>query len=159
MGMTPVNSNVADRSCDEPVSSNCVQSQVPAAPCLQLCANPTQTQVDFAQNQAICSLLSLTDLSGIDLGCLYESTLITWTCPVGQTFLPDATAPNGVGYCQACPTPTTCYITTNTPVQTSTPNPVPPPTTLKGILELMISKIPCCDPCSLNASGGVNPGS
>lgn len=72
-------------------------------------------------------------------------------CPVGQTFRPDSGAYviNGTpGYCQLCPTPSTCTITGVTPVLQTTANPAARPTTLLGWLQLIINKIPCCDPCA-----------
>lgn len=137
-------------TCIDTQGSNCVAYQGPAMPCLQVCAGASMSEVTYQIGNAACTALNAVDLTGINLGCLYEANLISWSCPVGQSFRADSGAYviNGTaGYCEACPTPSTCYITGNVPVQTSTPNPVPAPTTLKGILELMISKIPCCDPC------------
>lgn len=161
--MEPVRSNSQSKTCPEQISSNCVKSAVPAAPCLSICAGASQTDVDYAQNNAICGIISalssleplpapIIDLSAVNLGCIYQSTLIEWTCPVGQQFRPDSTAfpANGTpGFCETVSIPHT--ITLNTPVLTTTPNPIPPPTTLPGILNLLISYM-CtklaCDPCN-----------
>lgn len=48
---------------------------------------------------------------------LQQST--EWTCPSPYTFIADTSAPNGIGYCQSCPTPTTCYLVNNV-------QPIPP---------------------------------
>jgi len=157
--MIPVNSNIQSKSCDKPISSDCIQSQVPAVPCLSICAGASQTDVDYAQSNAICGIIKdlssptptptpILDFSAVDLGCLYQATLVEWVCPIGQEFIADSGAfvVNGTpGYCQTVATPH--MLTTNVPVMTTTPNPTPKPTTLAGILNLIISKTPCCDPC------------
>ena len=154
MGMIPVNSNVQSKTCPEQISSNCIVSAVPAAACLNICAGASITDVEYAQNNALCGLLNELDLTGIDLGCLYQANNLQYTCPVGQEFVLDPAVNIGGtgGYCQTVAVPHAA--TTAVPVLTSVPNPTPAPTTLKGILELMISKIPCCDPCAK----GVNTG-
>lgn len=145
--MTPELSNNLDNRCSNPIGSDCVTVSA-NIPGLNLCQGASLTQALLAEANLVNSTVSALNLTGLNLGCLYQTTIQTWVCPTGQSFKPDGSAPNRAGYCQICPTPTTCAITLAVPILTTTPNPVPPPTTLAGILQLMINKIPCCDPCS-----------
>lgn len=144
--MTPELSNNLDNNrCPNPTGSDCitVSTNIPG---LNLCQGASLTQALLAEANLVNSTVSALNLTGLNLGCLYQTTIQIWTCPTGQTFGidPSAFARNGTpGYCSI-----NNAITTSVPVLITTPNPVPPPTTLAGILQLMINKIPCCDPCS-----------
>ncbi len=166
--MDPVSSNTQSSNCSDPISSNCVISQMNSLPCINLCTPATQTQVDNAIGGVVCNLITqlnsipapvtipIIDFSQLNLGCLWLPTTTTWTCPAGETFLPDSSAlsVNGTpGFCQSCPSVGPCFLTFNTPTMVTVPNPTPKPTTLLGIMQLIINAIPCCDPCSK-----LNPG-
>lgn len=168
MGMEPVSSNIKSKTCANPISSDCVTSNVPSIPCIGVCAGASMTDVEFAIGNSLCNLITqlqtlenvpapvtpVIDFSKLNFGCLYSPTITVWTCPVGQTFIPDSTAfaYNGTaGFCQICPTPPSplnCQLTHSTPTAITTANPTPPPTTLLGVLQLIINAIPCCNPCS-----------
>lgn len=165
--MEPVRSNTLSKTCDNPTTSNCVTSLISDAPCLQLCSPASQTEVDNAQNKALCTLITATDLNAIDLGCLYTSTITTYSCAPGQVFVPDPSTPVGgaPGYCGILgPVGIGTFVpgvgwvvagTSTVPVLVSIPNPTPKPTTLLGILQLIIDNTPCCDPCNPTS---LNPG-
>lgn len=133
--------------CGETIGSNCVNWQGGTVPGVCSPANITDVL-----NSAIacCNANSeALDMSSIDLGCLYSPTITVWSCPVGQTFVtdPSALAFNGTpGFCQTNTTPPT--ITLAVPTASTIPNTVPKPTTLAGIIQLIINKVPCCDPCA-----------
>lgn len=148
--------------CGKKFDASCIPWNGPVIPCLNICKTDSLQDVMVKEGNLLCQIVTdlntlenpptppVIDFSKLDLKCLYQSTITTWTCPcVGQTFYPDSSAPNGVGYCQICPTPSTCALTTCTPVATVTPNPVPAPNTLLGILQLILNKVPCCDPCTV----------
>jgi len=155
--MTPADSNIDQNMCSNPIGSNCVtvNAQIPG---LNSCGNSSLTQVLMQEgtlvNNLIQQLQDLTpvtppvlDFSTLDLGCLFTATTTTWSCPCpGLVFLADVSAPNGAGYCI---NPTTQQVVPNcVPVSTTVIN--TRPTTLAGILQLIINKIPCCDPCNQN---------
>jgi len=160
--MEPVNSNVKSKTCAEQISSNCIAYSGPSLPCITVCKGASITEVIYNEGVLVCNLIDqlnsitppdvpIIDFSVLDGGCVYSPTIVEWVCPVGQSFLADSSAfaVNGTpGYCQICPTPSTCSITTNVPVLQTTDNPVAKPTTLLGWLQLIINKIPCCDPCA-----------
>lgn len=161
MSLDPVSTNITSKSCPQPIGSDCVtlSTQLPG---LNLCAGASITDVltqlatlisslggqTITYQQLLALLTGALDLSSINLGCLYQPAIQTWTCPPGQSFKVDGSAPNGAGYCQICPTSSTCVITLAVPVLSSIPNPVPPPTTLPGILQLMIDTFCLCYPCT-----------
>jgi hypothetical protein len=171
--MEPVTSNSASNTCPDPISSNCVQVNSPVPGTQGLCYPATLTQVItnlgnvFTGGGGTGGLGGVT-ITGLDLGCLYSDTI--GTCPAGWTFVP-ATAtvaahcsngcppnsnspvigPSGTVICTPC-FPTPCPA----PNVVWVPNPTPPPTTLAGILQLMINAIPCCNPCSASASSSAN---
>lgn len=165
--MDPVSSNLMSNTCDDVISSNCVISQVNNLPCLNLCSPATVTQVENAIGGLLCNLVGelnslettvpapVIDFSKLNYGCLYSPTITTYSCPPGQSFVPFTSAPNSTGYCQLCISkePVTCGATTAVPVATVTPNPVPPPNTLLGVIQLLINAIPCCNPCDPNHTG------
>jgi len=162
--MEPVNSNTKSKTCADVITSDCCQYVGPSLPCITVCKGASITDVIYNEGVLVCSLIdqlnSLTppdttpviDFSVLDGGCVYSPTLTEWVCTApGQTFLADSSAYaiNGTpGFCQICPTPSTCVLTTNTPVLQTTANPIAKPTTLLGWLQLIINKIPCCDPCA-----------
>lgn len=146
--MTPVSSNTQNKSCPDPISSSCVTYDGGALDCIDVCKGSSLTPVIEQIGKIACDSLKGVDISSLNLGCLYSPTITTWSCPgFGLTFLADTSAPNGVGYCQGCCPP---YISSVAPISTTTTNPIPPPTTLLEVLQLMINAIPCCDPCSKN---------
>lgn len=155
--LDPVTSNTASKDCPQPIGSDCVILSG-AIPGTSLCKGASLTQ-GLAQVATLAvNAEAAVDVSGINLGCLYEATIQKWTCPLGQTYQPFGGNPTTgiIGACYTGNGTTIPYSQTLViPVLTTTPNPVPPPTTLVGILQLMISKIPCCDPCnsSPNISG------
>jgi hypothetical protein len=112
----------------------------------------------YKEAQLLCNLITdlntlentpapTVDFTQLNLGCLWTPTVTVWICPVGQTFVPDTSASNGAGYCQICNP--SCTLTTATPIATTVPNPVAKPNTLLGVLQLIINKTPCCDPCGV----------
>jgi len=149
--MQPIKSNTKTNTCGEPIGSNCVTWQGGTNDCFNLCKTSNITEVVEQLMDVACNTQDTIDVSTLDLGCLYPATITVGTCPSGLLFIPDTSAPNGVGYCQDC-----CpeFISIIAPTVTTIPNPAPRPTTLLQILQLMIDKIPCCDPCSK----GLNPG-
>lgn len=153
--MIPVNSNIKSKNCPDPISSSCVVYDGGALDCINICKGSPLTPVIEQIGKIVCDSLKGVDVSSLDLGCLYSATVTTWSCPgVGLTFLPDTTAPNGAGYCQGCCPP---YISTTIPISITVTNPVPPPTTVLGVLQLMINAIPCCDPCAKGVNVGFPP--
>jgi len=166
--MNPVGGNSLDKSCPDVISSNCVTYNGPDIPCLGLCKGGSITPVMYDTAIKLCGLISQLDLfqsqlttppildfSKLNFGCLWTPTITTWSCPaIGQTFLPDASAfaINGTpGFCQLCPTPTTCVLTTVVPTPTTIANPTPAPVTLFDTLQLIINLVQplcTCNPCA-----------
>ena len=175
--MEPVVSNNVSNTCDNPISSNCVTVSNPVPGTQGLCYPANLTQVITNLGNLISGGsggLGNVTITGLDLGCLYSPTI--GTCPAGWTFVPATSTvaahcsngcppnsmapipgPDGTVVCTPCfptpcPAPNVVYI----------PNPIPPPTTLSGILQLMINAIPCCNPCTptlnQNANTGCPPG-
>lgn len=181
--MEPVNSNSLSKSCPEPIGSDCVIVSADMSP-LGLCGGTNSlTSVLIAETNELNSLiqqLQLTDdqlstlqasnntvqppldFSSLDLGCLYSSTITSYSCPCGaplsQAYVPGVSG--NPGYCGILgPTGTGVFVagvgwivaaSSCVPVLTTIPNPIAKPNTLVGILQLMINRIPCCDPCSKN---------
>jgi len=163
--LDPVSTNITSKNCAQAIGSDCVtlSTQLPG---VSLCAGSSITdalmqlstlisslsgQQGITYQQLLAALSGALDLSSINLGCLYQPTIQTWTCPVGQSFRADSTALtiNGtLGFCVVCPTPSTCVVTPIAPVLSSIPNPTPPPTTLPGIIQLMIDTFCQCYPCT-----------
>ena len=167
MGPTPTDTNTRKGNCAEVVTSNCVIWDYDDVPCLGICRGMKLTDVMYKEAILTCQLLqqitsavssaSATataattpiNFSSLSFGCAYSPVVSKWGCPCfNQTFIPDTSAPNGAGYCQFCPTPSTCVITTCVPVFSTVANPTPPPTILIDVLQLVINAIPCCDPCN-----------
>lgn len=160
--MDPVVTNSASNTCADPINSNCVQITTPVPGTSGLCYPATLTQVITSLGNTIVGNQSIT---GLDFGCLYNPTV--GVCPTGWTFVPAngsiaahcsngcpaGSVPSGSA-CVACGPFAPCP----PPLPTYIPNPVPPPTTLIGILQLMINVIPCCDPCTTSANSSPNPG-
>jgi len=176
--MEPVISNNISNSCPDPISSNCVTSQVPLQimPCINLCGPVSQTQFDTAMGLLVCNLLQQLQLtqaeylalpaaapplnfSGLNLGCLYSPTITKCSCPTGYTYIPDPTGltigtcsngcpagsyPGFNGACVECSPNTPCP--PPLPTCTTTTNPIPAPTTLVGILQLIVNKLCNCCP-------------
>lgn len=183
--MEPVVSNSFSNNCSDPISSNCVISQVSLQmmPCLNLCGQQTVTQVENAIGSLLCAVVqqftlteaqyqsllvntNLTppiDFSGLNLSCLYQATITTCNCPTGWTYIPDPTGvtigtcsngcipgskrvgtnPDGSALCEVCfniPCPPPI------PICTTSANPTPPPSSLVGILQLIINKSCNCCP-------------
>jgi hypothetical protein len=166
--MEPVVSNSATNTCGDPISSNCVLVSQPVPGVTGVCFPANLTTVITALGTTVVGNQSIT---GLDLGCLYSTTI--GTCPAGWTFVPAngttpayctngcppgsvpvGTNPDGSLTCRFCPLSAPCP----SPAPIYIPNPTPPPTTLLGILQLMINHIPCCDPCnaSISASSSAN---
>lgn len=186
--MEPVVSNSFSNTCPDPISSNCVTSQVSLAmmPCLNLCGTVSVTQVEQAMGNLINTLvqqLSLTqeqvdalpstapvvsnppiDFSALDLGCLVKPVL-TCTCPSGYTYIPDPTGATNGSCSNGCGAGTFPAINPQTgeavcqpcPINTPCPGDHPPipvcssitpvtPTTLLGVLQLIINKTCNCCP-------------
>jgi len=169
--MIPVSNNRKDkRSGNIITSSEVIYTGCNDLPCVNTCPDPTLTDVLSQIGEIVCALNSgVGSISGINLGCLYSSTIVQYQCPTGYTFVPDATAPNPGGYCQICKgggliskggstsSTTSCYIPYPLvpPVAVTVPNPVPAPTTLVDVLNLIIAGFcSCCN--STNSTTSVN---
>ena len=171
--MEPVTSSSVSNTCPDPISSNCVTVSQSVPGVNGVCFPTNLTTVIQALGTTVVGNQSIT---GLQLGCLYSATI--GTCPAGWTFVPasgsvaahcsicssDGCCPpnssdpqpdgNGGVICTPCfptpcPAPPVVYI----------PNPVPPPTTLIGILQLFANFLQpyCnCNPCSTNQN--VKPG-
>jgi hypothetical protein len=173
--MDPVVTSSASNTCAEPISSNCVQVTSPVPGVQSICYPATLTQILAALGTVISggsSGLGNVTIPGIDLGCLYSSTV--GTCPAGWTFVPATAttaaycsngcppgfnnigfAPDGSVLCAACPSFSPCP----PPVPTYIPNPVPAPTTLAGYLQLIITFLQpfcICNPCTASANANPN---
>lgn len=172
--MEPVSTNVNSKNCSNPIGSDCVIVSADMSS-IGLCGkNNSLTSVLIAETNELNNLVQqlgslsniptpVVDFSGLDLGCLYSASLSTYTCPAGWTLVTDSFGnktcssgcPNGSvpisdgagGHtCVACG-PAGCG-PIPIPTITTIPNPTSRPNTLIGILQLMINKIPCCDPCN-----------
>jgi hypothetical protein len=154
-------------SCGETISSNCVSWNGPSLPgCIDVCQGASVTDIVYKEAKLLCDLITqfnsftppvttpIVDFTSLDLGCLWAPTTTVWTCPSPYTFQADSSAPNGVGYCALCTPPTPCYIPFPivNPISTVVPNPVPKPSTLLSVLQLLINRIPCCDPCATTST-------
>lgn len=176
--MDPVVSNSASNSCPDPINSNCILVSTPVPGTQGVCYPATLTQVITNLGNIITGGsgtgtdgLGGVTIPGLDLGCLYSSTI--GTCPAGWTFVPASgsvaahcsngcppnsvptgIAPDGSILCSFCPSFAPCP----PPAPTYIANPIPPPTTLAGILQLMINAIPCCNPCSSSVNENAGKG-
>lgn len=182
--MDPVSANWKSNRCGEVMSSSCVSATDISVPsCIQgLCGDFTLTDYENAQGALLCNLITqlnqlttieqtlinsippVVDFSQLNLGCLYQPVLNTWTCPcTNNVFVPDKTTSVGgaPGYCGILgPSGTGTYVpgvgwvaaaTSCVPILSSIPNTTPPPNTLLGVLQLIINSIQplcTCDPCS-----------
>lgn len=153
--------------CGQILDASCIPWTGPAVPCLNICAGDSLKDVVTKSGNLLCQLVTdlntlenpptppVTDFSSLDLKCLWQPTITTYVCPcpglMGQPqqyFYPDGSAPNGVGYCGSDPAGPSPVLTTCVPVPSTVPNPTPRPTTLLGILQLILNNVPCCDPCT-----------
>jgi len=166
--MDPVSSNTISNNCGGYTAGSCITYDKGAIPCLSICAGVSVSEVEFQIGMTVCNLIAqlntlippvipIIDFTKLSFGCLYTPTITVWTCPTGQTFLPDPTAfaYNGTpGFCQINTTPPA--LSTATPVPSTIPNPTPAPTTLLGVLQLLINAMQplcTCDPCNPNKTG------
>lgn len=166
MGPKPIDStSIQKEGCSETISSNCVIWDEDV-PCLGLCKGMKLTEAMYREAKLTCELLSqLTgvvgsnqpiDFSKLNFGCAWSPTITGWSCPQGQVFVQTGIG-SPPGWCGILgPTGSGVYYpgvgwviasTNAVPVFTSTPNPVPRPTTLTEILQLIIDHVPCCNPC------------
>lgn len=173
MGPIPIAQEPRKKSCPETISSGCVIWDGPNIPCLGLCEGMKMTDAMYKEMQLTCSLLTqltgdlttLTtpapiDFSVLNFGCAWSPVISTWTCPLGQVFIPRTGTPPGAppGYCGVLgPVGTGVYFpgigwvagaTTAVPIFGTAPNPVPKPSTLIDVLQIIIDAVPCCSPCS-----------
>lgn len=178
--MEPVVTNSASNTCPNPISSNCVQVPIPIPGTQNVCYPATLTTVIASLGTiltggdgSIGSGVGGAVVPGIDLGCLYSTTV--GTCPTGWTYVPASgsvaahcsngcppgfrnggLAPDGTTVCIACPSISPCPA----PAPTYIANPNPSPTTLAGILQAIVDFLQpfCnCNPCaSTSASAGPN---
>ena len=178
--MEPVVTNSASNTCDNPISSNCVLVSTPVPGTQGLCYPTTLTQVITNLGNIITGGngtgtdgLGGVTIPGIDLGCLYSTTV--GTCPAGWTFVPatatvaahcsngcppgsvpNGTNPDGTLLCAFCPSFSPCP----PPAPTYIANPDPSPTTLAGILQQIVDFLQpfcTCNPCAaVSASAGPN---
>jgi len=170
--LNPVSGNSLDKSCGEPVGSNCVTWNGPAIPGISVCAGTSITAVVTQIGNSIGNLPA-----GLNFGCLWQPYI--YTCPTGWTLVPGTATtapyctngcppgsinplPNGSGgvICEACSPLAPCP----PPAPVYGPNPIPQPTTLTAVLQLMINAMQSlctCDPCltiSKTSSVGCPPG-
>lgn len=175
MGAIPIAQEPTKQTCPEVLASGCVIWDGDDIPCLGLCKGAKITDAMYKEMVLLCQLLSqingdltaLTtastpppiDFSVLNLGCTWSPTISQWTCPLGQVFAPTGTG-TPPGYCGILgPAGSGIFYpgvgwviaaTSAVPVYSTVPNPTPRPTTLIGILQLIIDDIPCCNPCAAN---------
>jgi len=168
--MEPTAGNSINKGCTDCISGDCVSWPFwsTAISCLNLCKDASIADVVLAEGSQLCNLITqlnalsttvngitvspVIDFSKLQWGCVYPRNSVTYQCncfgfPV---FIADTSAPNGIGYCSS----TSMTIDpTCAPVSIVTPN--PQPTTILGVLQIMIDfmKNLCCDPCKQN----INP--
>jgi hypothetical protein len=142
--------------CTDTMNASCIPWAGPAIQCLNICKGDSLEDVVVKEGNLLCQMVTdlntldnpptppVIDFSSLNLGCLWTPTVTVWSCPSPLTFLPDTSAPNGAGFCQGCCPP---FLSIVAPTMSIVPNPVPRPTTLLGILQLILNKVPCCDPC------------
>lgn len=151
----PISNNEVN-PCGKEISAACVPWNGPAVPCLNICKTDSVEDVAIKEGNLLCNMVSdlnswenpqVIDFSALDLKCLWSPTITTYICPCKGTELVQPV--NGdPPYCQTTALPHTVIIGCDPVPVSTTPNPIPKPTTLLGVLQLILDKIPCCDPCS-----------
>jgi len=184
--MKPVKTNLNSKSCEEPIGSNCVivGDSIPGLDlCKNTDLTSYLKTIGSYYYELITSLTTVAgtpgppgspgatgapgtviDLSAIDFKCLVAPIIIGYTCspysdPISGnivTFIPDTSAPNGIGYCKSCqPSGSGCFIITEVITLGGSPTPVSPvPITTPGVvlvtivdvLNAMIAKLCKCCP-------------
>jgi len=177
MGAKPIAQGPQKKNCPQVISSGCVIWDGDDVPCLGICKGMRMTDAMYKEMVLTCSLLNQLigavsaigtppppiDFSVLNFGCAWTPTITTWVCPSTQVFVPSGTG-TPPGYCGILgPVGTGVFVagvgwisaaTSAVPVMTVVPNPIPKPTTLIEVLQVIIDDIPCCDPCSnINAGG------
>jgi hypothetical protein len=147
--------------CTEKMDADCIPWNGPNFDCMNICAGDSLKDVVTKEGNLLCQIVNdlntlenpptppVVDFSSLDLKCLYSATITTYVCPCpGLMGQPQQYFYPGIGYCGSDPAGPSPVLTTCVPVPNTVPNPTPRPNTLLGILQLILSKIPCCDPCA-----------
>ena len=73
--MEPLRPNGSDKTCGNPICSNCVQYNGKAISCIPQCAGDTLSDMVYKLGQQMCYNASLVDLTKLDMSCWLT------TCP------------------------------------------------------------------------------
>ena len=154
--------------CGKKIDASNIPWTGPAISCLNICKGDSMQDVMVKEGNLLCQIVTelntldnpptppVIDFTKLNFGCLYSATVTTYNCPCISSGKPAAYY-SGAPITMYTPSTGFCYDVddgpyagpiTCTPVATVTANPVPAPNTLLGVLQLILSKVPCCNPCS-----------
>lgn len=130
--MKPVNSNVKNKNCGSPTTSDCVTVTV-GSDCLPLCKDATVTDFLHLLDTKLCDLDNELDLSTLDLKCLCGTGALE-CCPAGWNLVQLSTGE------YACQNQETGVISRKELIPCAS-TPCPSPLTLVSVLQLIINKL------------------